>query len=779
MWLSFLKIAFRVLLRNRRFSLLNLVGLTIGLASFIVILSWVKDELSVDRFHSKKQRIVQLTIKHPEGILDANVPYALTARLADQYPEIESHCTLMRMGDISNWSFIFNPDSAEQQKAYEPAVAKVEPAFFEIFNFQLLYGSKAGLLDRPNAVVISSRIADIYYPGENPVGRSMLVNNNQLFTISGVVEIPGNTFFQFDFFIPTFADLSNDWNWRDPSYLLLAPGVDQESFNEKIASSLNDLYPDPLPGTFEVGALPIQKTHLTFGGTGKIWLFSTVALLLLFVASLNYMNLATANYTSRMRETGIRKVLGARRGQLMIHFFLETYILALAALVLALFLAELIMPAMTPLFGKRIEIGYLDQPLLLAVLFLMAGLLGTLASIYPSLLFTGGNPVEVLHRSSHPAGRRSVLILITIIFQFTLSIALMISTLVVIKQTRFTTQADLGFSVDNVVSIPMNQGLGINFLAFIERLESHPDVDMVTAGQSYPYNEDSKTNIEWTNMEDPSMGLCRYSICLKNYLELFEMRLESGRGYSEGFLTDVDKYIINEKAADMMGFEDPVGQRLTMWGREGEVIGVVRDFHHVSLHREILPHVFNIHPSNYNWLRYVFVKLNTGRSDQTLSYLESACQEFAPEFPFTYTFLEDDLRKQYTTDQNLSRILGLFALLVLVVSSLGIYGLAYYSVEKLSRVITIRKVFGAGVGQILALYYKNMLSRLGISLILAIGLSLFFTSRWLQNFAYRIHLDPFVFLVPAVLALLIAGLATMIAIGRSVRQNPADLIKQE
>ncbi len=779
MWLSFLKIAFRVLLRNWRFSLLNLAGLTIGLASFIIILSWVKDELSYDRFHQKKNRIVQLTIKHPKGVLDPNVPYALAVKMVNQYPEIESFSTLMRMESRENCSFVFSPDSTEQSKAYEPSVVKVNEDFFDIFDFPLQYGSKSNLLTMPNAVVISSRIAEIYYPGRDPVGQTILINNAQLLTVTGVAHIPENTFFHFDFFLPIVEDLSNDWNWRDPAYLLLRPGVDIDSFNEKISSYMNDNYPGPLPDVFQVSTIPIYKTHLYFGGKGKLWLFSGVALLLLFVASLNYMNLATANYTSRMRETGIRKVLGAKRGHLIMHFFMETYILAIGALFLALFFAELILPAMAPLFGKQIEIGYLDEPLVLLALLAITVLLGSLASIYPSVLFTGGSPVGVLHRTVNPAGKRSVLILITIILQFTFSIALMISTLVVIKQTRFATKADLGFSVENVLSIPMNQGLGNNFLEFLERIESNPGVEMVTAGQSFPYNEDFKTNVEWATMEDPSLGLCRFSICLNNYLEVFGMVISDGRAYDDEFMSDVDKYIINEKAASTWGLNNPVGQSLNMWGRQGEIIGVVRDFHHVSLHREILPHVFNIHPSNYGNLRYIFVKLKTDKRAETLEYLKSACQDFAPEYPFSYTFLEDDIGHLYTIDKNMSRILGLFALLILTISSLGIFGLAFYSVEKLSRVITIRKIFGAGIWNILSLYYTSMVSRIGISLILAIALSLILMPRWLRNFAYQVHLDPFLFIVPAILALAIASLATMIAIWRSIRQNPADLIKQE
>ena len=779
MWYSYIKIAFRVLISNRRFSLINLAGLTIGLASFIIIMSWVNDELSFDRFHEKKNQIYQLTVKHPDGNLDANTPYALAPNMANQYPEIEYFSSLMRMESRINSSFVFNSDSPEQVKAYEPAVARVDTGFFVIFDFPILYGDRNNLLSRPDAVVISSKIANVYFPDINPVGRNILINNAQLLTISGVADIPGNTFFQFDFFLPIFEDLSHDWNWRDPSYLLLKPGIDVAGFKQKITSFMNDNYPNPLPGSFQVTIIPIHKTHLSFGQKGKVFLFGCVALLLLLVASLNYMNLTSANYTGRIREMGIRKVLGARRIKLMINFLTESYILVFGALLLALFLAELVLPVMTPLFGRRIEIGYLNQPRVLLVLLVIVGLISSLSAIYPSVFFTRGNPVDVLHLSVHPGGRRSVLILITTIFQFTLSIVLMISTLVVICQVRFTTQVDLGFSVENVVAIPMNQGIGNNFQVFLERLVSHPDIDISSAGQSHPFNEDYKMNLDWATKENQSLGLCRYSICLNNYLDLFDMQIVSGRGYSDDFGADMDKYIINETAARMLGFDDPVGQSITMWNRTGEIIGVVKDFHHVSLHREILPHVFNIHPSNFNNLKFIFVKLGSGKKAEALSYIESVCQNLAPEFPFSYSFLEDEVGQLYATDQNLSRILGLFSLLIMIVSSLGIYGLAFYSVEKKTKEITIRKVYGASLGSILALIYKSLLSRIGISLILAIGISVFVMTRWLQNFAYRIHPDILLFILPALIAMIVAGIATLLAMWRSVRQNPADLLKKE
>lgn len=773
MWLSYIKIALRILIRNRRFSLINLAGLTLGLSSFIIIFSWVRNEMSFDRFHHRKNRIMQLVLKHPDGTPDPNVPYALAIQMARQYPEIESSSLFMRMESRMRSAFEFNLDSLETTKAYEPLVVRVDTSFFSIFDFPIRGGSKGRLLNQPNNVVISSRIAGVYFPDTDPVGQTIKLNNHQLLTISGVVDLPDNTFFRYDFFIPRFEDLSNNWNWRDPAFILLKSGVDVDNFAEKIEHFMNEAYPNPLPGEFKLTMIPIHKVHLLFDGKGKILMFSVIAIFLILVASLNYMNLATANYSERIQETGIRKVLGATRRELIIHMFTECLILVFGAMVLALFLAELILPFMTPLFGVRIEIGYLDHPFILGIILLLVVLLGGAASMYPSLLLTRGNPVNVLHRSFQPVSRRSFVLLFTIILQFTLSIALMISTLIVIKQIRYTSTASLGFSVKHIISIPLNQGIGNHFQDFLARLEQHPDILMATAGQSFPFDEDFKTNIDWSLKEDPALGLCRFSICQYNYPALFGMEIVRGRNYSENLLADQGRFIINQKAASMLGYEDPIGESLTMWGQTGEIIGVVKDFHHISLHREILPHVFNIHPANYTNLRYMFIKLKSDRNPETISYIESVCQELAPEYPFSYTYLEDEINSLYRSEINLSKILGLFALLALTVSSLGIYGLAFYSADRYHKSITIRKVFGANLRNVLSLFYRNMLSRIGISLVLAIALTWAVMSQWLQNFAYRIHPDLLLYALPALLSLLIAGAATWLAIRRIIIQNPS------
>ncbi|MFC2089630.1 ABC transporter permease [Bacteroidota bacterium] len=779
MWLNYIKIAIRILIRNYRLSLISLISFTVGLTGFIVIFSWVRTELSVDRFFKNKDQIVQLTIRHPSGILDPNTPYALAPLLAEKYPEIASYSTCMRLETLTNSSFLFRNDTSVKTLFYEPKVVRVDTSFFSIFDFPMVRGSRKAIFSGPGDVVISQRISEKYFPDIDPVGRTVVMNNSQVLTITGVVNIPENTFFEFDVFLPVFRDLSTDWNWRDPSFLLLSEGTDKVQFGNKIAKIMNDVYPHRLPGEMKVELLPLTRAHMELNGRGKIYLFSVVAMLLLLVAALNYMNLITANYTIRIKETGIRKVLGALNKQVTIHIFVETIVISLAALIVALFLSELIIPRMSNLFGRSIRIGYLEHPVILLIILAIVITIAGLASIYPAVLFSRASSARVLHGSPGGQLRRTSALIVSSIVQFTLAIALMISMVIVLRQVRYLTGKSIGISVENVISIPMNNGIGRNFQQFLDRLESHPDIEMVSAGQAFPFHEDYKTNIDWQGRSENNPGNTRYSICLENYPELFRMEAVKGRIFSSEMETDIDKYVINEQAASMLNFENPVGEYLNMWGRTGEIIGVVKDFNHVSLHREILPHVFNVHPSNYRAFKYIFVKTRSGIDPGMISFLQETCEELAPDFPFSYSWLEEDLDSLYDTEKNLGKILGLFTLLSLLISSLGIYGLAYYTVEKNAGSLAIRKVFGAKLQHILLFFIKGMTMRIGISILLSIFLAFMVTTKWLDNFAYRINGTVLVYLWPALFATIIALAAVLLAIWRTANKNPAEILKQE
>ncbi len=772
-----MKVTLRILMKNRHFTAINLCGLVIGITSFIIIISWVRHELSYDSFHTKADRIYQLIIKHPQGIFDPNTPYTIAPALANTYPEVETFTHVYRYSTISNSSFKFFPDSVNQLKSYEPEVVGVSSNFFDIFDFKIFYGNRKELLERPGSVVISSDIAQTYFGDINPVGHTIQMNNSRLLTITGVAEIPENTYFNFDFFLLNPENLASNWNWRDPSYLLLRPDIDLENFRNKIRSFVDENMPWEHEGSFELQIIPIKKSYLTFTGTQKVYIFSFIAFLLLVLAAMNYMNLASANYVNRIKESGIRKALGAGKRSLRKIIFTETYILAFTATIISLFLSEIILLMSKQFFAYKLEIGYLSNPLILLIIFGSVFIILTVSSAYPSSLFMRGNALNT-DKKTYSTGRKGQLfILLTVILQFTLTITLLISAFVIKDQVDYAVNEDLGFSVENVLSIPMNDEIADNFEVFLERMESYPGIEKVTVGKSIPYDEDSKTNIQWLNNSTEEENLFRYSICLRNYPGLFEMKPIAGRLFSDDIETDLGKYVVNETAASLFGFEEPVGEYITMWGSTGEIIGVVEDFHHVSLHREILPHIFNVNPMNYDALRFIFIKISPENINGKIEFINSVFDELAGNFPFTYSLLEDEIDQLYRKDMNLVKIIGIFVFLTIILSVLSIYGLAYHSIEKNTKEITIRKVFGASLQNNLALTYRKILAQIGFSLLIAIPLSIILMNSWLSNFAYSIKPKPVHFIISLLIAFFVAAITTTLAMWRTLNRNPIENLK--
>ncbi len=776
---SQLRMILRIMIQNRRSTLINFLGLILGLTSFIIIFSWIRTEYSVDRFHRNRGRLFQLAIKFPEGILDANSPYALAPEMKNAFPEVADYTREVRIVTQVNSSFDFYPEDPDNEPVYETNVARVDTGFFSMFSFRKVYGTGQNGLDRPDGVILGKKLADKYFSGLNPVGRQILMNGQQLLEITGVVDIPEHTRFNYDLFLPTQPSILNSWTWRDPSYVLLNPEVPVRTFEKKIVTFLNDNIPSPLPGEYQLKLVPVEKANLAFGKLKEFLLFSGIALLLLLIVAINYMNLSTANYTKRIREMSIRKIIGATPAILRKQLLAETLIQTTAGMFIALFLAELLLPRLSSLFDLSVRIGYRESPVVLLVLTCLIILFALLSVSYPVLVFTRGNPTAIL-RDTYVKGKgRSNVLLVTTIFQFTVSVCLLICTMAVIKQVKYARYLPPGVRVEDVIKIELNPQLGRQFYSFIQETEAHPGVLDITAGQMNPVNEDYKTNIEWAGRDPSTQPLVRYSICLSNFPSFFGHEIKYGRLYNDSSTADLTRFLVNEAACDLLGKENPVGDRISMWGQEGEIIGVFRNFHHASLHSRILPHVISINPSFYNNLRYLFIRLGPGDQKQTIEFIRETFASFSPDFPFSHEYLDEEVASLYSGDVRLAQIIGAFAILALLISCLGIYGLARFSAEKKTRDLTIRRVFGASFQKIILLANMDMLRRIGISVIVAIPLSFFLLERWLRSFAYSTELTWWFFLLGGLLGIALTIGATMIGIWRSLQQNPTEVLNQE
>ena len=719
-----------------------------------------------------------MVIQFPDGVLDSNTPYALAPEMKDAFPEIINYTRVVRLATNYNSSFNFFPDDSDFEPVYEPNVVQVDTGFFKMFSYSTVYSNGPININRPDVILMNKELAEKYFKDVNPVGRQIIMNGNQLLEIIGVIDIPDNSQFDYDLFLPAPADLRNSWNWRDPSFVMLKEAIDIISFESKIATFFNETFPSQLPDEYIVKLVPIHKSNLAFGKRKEFLLFTGIAVLILIIVAINYMNLSTASYTKRIREMGIRKILGATPQVLGKQMFFETLIQTFAAMICALFLAELLLPQLSTLFNASVRIGYGENPLTIVGFIGLVLFLTLLSFSYPVLIFTRGNPSTILRDTFVKGRSRSTMLLITTIFQFTVSVCLLICTMVVLRQVQFAKQTPPGVDVNEVIKVPLNQQLGRNLVGFFEEIKAHQGVLEITAGQKNPINEDYKTSIDWPGRDPASFPLVRYSICYANSPRFFGHEIKYGRLFSDTVRADLSRYLINEAACEMLGKENPVGDRLTMWGQEGEILGVFKNYHHISMHSEILPHVVNINPANYSRLRYVFIRLGDSDQTQVIDFIGETFRKFAGDFPFTYEYLKDEVDHMYEKDVRLAKIIGSFAILAMLISCLGIYGLARFSVEKKARDLTIRRVFGASFKDIILLANIEMFRRIGISVMVAIPISIFVLEKWLRSFAYRTDLSWWFFLLVGVIGICITVTATMIGIWRSLLQQPREVLNQ-
>jgi putative ABC transport system permease protein len=777
---NYFKIAFRNIGRNRLFAIINTMGLAVGMACFILITLWIQDELSYDTFHANKDHLFLMTIIHPDDVMDPNVPYALAPRLADEFPEIVHYTRIYELGNVRTCTFKYQPDEGPPVMFYESRVDLVDSSFFSMFSFSFLYGSPETALQNPDSVVLTDKIAVKYFGRVNPIGKVLTLNNREDLVISGVINIPSNSHLQTDFIALLPDRWEDNWNWADPSYLLIDNNFSVSDLKEKIAGSLVKYSPYPNADDFKVDLLPMSRVHLDFGRRTYVYIFSVIALFILLIACINYMNLATACSANRAREVGLRKVMGAKRPELIQQFLGESLLMSALALAFSLVLVRLGLPLINNLTSKQLTFSLLASH---STYFLLVGLIvavGLISGIYPAFFLSANKPANTLKASTYIRFGRSSFRVVTVVGQFAISVLIIANTAVVFRQLSFIQKRPLGLKTDCVVKVPINGSLLARFESYRNRLLQSPKVLSVTAGQDVPFNEDYKTSgIEWDGKDPEMVPNMRYSISHFDYIETFEMEIVKGRSFIRNSSADRNNYVINEKAARYMGMDDPIGKRLKFWGREGIIIGVVKNYHHVSLHREIMPQVFTVNPQNFNALKYVFIKISSENIPETLEYIRQTSFIFAPDYPYEYSFLDQGIQDLYQTEQNLGKIFSTFAALAIFISCLGIFGLASFTAESRTKEIGIRKVLGASISSIIVLISKEFSRWIFLANIIAWPLGWYLMHRWLLNFSYRIGMSPFLFILAGILSFVTAAIPVSYHALKAALKDPVNSIRYE
>jgi len=800
---NYLLIAFRNIVRQKGYAMINIAGLAIGITSCLLILFYVTDELSYDRFHEKESRIYRLFFRYTspngESFNHAVGPYRLADELAARYPEIEEAVRLsftspmeLRYGEIE---FV------------EDNVMLADSNIFNVFSIDILAGDPKSALAEPFTCVVSDEVAGKFFGEDNPVGKSLQIDTpmgEAEIRITGVFRrFPGNSHIHPDVFasMSTAEYLFNDrqkFNWGEGTvayYLLLPDGFPRQELEAKFPKLISEIFDDEeAPKYVKYWLQPLRDTHLKsdlrfdfepHGDLTTVVVFSIVALFILFIAIINYMNLSTARSARRAKEVGLRKLAGAQHGQLIRQFLAESTAMVLLAMVLALILAQLLLPVFNTISGKSFEPSVLINWKILLMLLGATLVIGILAGSYPSFVLSSFRPVKVLYRDT--GGIRSGFILrkILVVLQFSISIALIISTLVIYSQWRHLSDMDLGINPENIVIVPRPAS---GYETFKQEALKNPRVLYVTSSNKRPAGR-LTSNLEYTaegipEDEDKSIKIVTVDF---DFFETLENRIVAGRSFSKDYSMDsVSSFILNETAVKDIGWEDPIGkwfQTYTLdpetdnWkSRRGIVVGVAEDFHFESVHNTIQPVCFFV--DNF-WINWMSIKISGEEMDKTLEFLEEEYLKVDPEGNFDYSFYADDIEALYVTERRFFRLFIIFAVLAIVIASLGILGLASYSVEQRTREIGIRKVSGASGKGIILLISREFSLLVLIANLIAWPVAWYFMRNWLMGFPIRISLGIHYFLLAALIAMCIAMVTVYFQGTRAANLNPSRALRYE
>jgi predicted permease len=771
---NYIKITLRHIRNHKGYSLINIMGLAVGMACCILILLWVQDELSFDRFHENFDNLYA-TIPELQGSKYYSNPLALAPTLRENHPEVARIARFTGR----NWLTKYG------DRIFNESGGLVDKDFLKMFSFPLLEGTPDTVFAARESIVISERMAAKYFGSEDPIGKSLLVTRGPELVITGILEdVPANSHLQFDFLAP--IELMGDrehtsWSWEARTYMLLEENASWEGFASKISGFVNEHDKRTEQEVF-LHVWPLSRIHLyALRGTDPIvtiYIFLTIALAILVIACINFINLSTARSNTRAKEIGLRKVVGAERRHIIRQFIGESILFAAAALVLALALVFLLLPAFNNLSDKQLNLdiaGNASTLLMLAGIVLFTGLV---SGSYPAFLLSSFRPAKTLKGEYQGGSRGYLLRRILVVGQFTASIILIVGTIVIQRQLDYIRNRDLGLDRDHVVVLDLSRELRESYRSFKEEIRQHPDVVNVTAARRYPTNISHMNPVYWEGRGPEQYVTMTDASVDYDYFDTLGMEIIQGRSFSEEFATDQENYILNETAAGITGLESPVGKTFSVWENEGRIIGIVRDFHSTSLHNPIGPVVFSL-SQRHGSHQFVFVKIRPDRISGTLRFLEDKMGEFAPNSLFEYQFLDAVFDSQYQSDRRRGSIYSYFTVLAIFISCLGLFGMASFTAEQRTKEIGIRKVLGASIANIMLLISREFLLLLAVSNLIAWPVAYILMDRMLNNYAYRTGIALWVFIASGSAVVLIALLTVCVKIARAARADPVESLRYE
>jgi putative ABC transport system permease protein len=775
MFKNYIKITWRNIKNNKIYSFINIMGLAIGMACCILILLWVQDELSFDKFHENYSDICR-TIPELQGTKYSSNPLALARAFKEQYPEVRQitrFCDrywLMKYGD----------------KIYNESGALVDDDFLKIFTFPLIQGTPETVFASRESIVLTERSAAKYFGTQDPIGKSLLINNDIKLIVTGVLkDVPQNSHLQFDFLasmrlMGERGDTS--WSYEAGTYALLEKNVFLPDFANKISGFVME-HDKRTNQKVVLHIQPLSQVHLyALNGNDPIiyvYIFLTIAIAILIIACINFINLSTARSNTRAKEIGLRKVVGAEKADIIKQFIGESMILSAIALLVAIGVVYLFLPAFNNLAQKQLTLNIAGD---VSTLFLLIGIIlftGLASGSYPAFMLSSFRPVNVLKKGKLQSGSGGfVLRRVLVVSQFTATIVLIIGTIVMYKQLSYIRNKDIGLNRDHVLAISMNRELREGYRSFKNEVKQHPNVINVTAARRLPTNIGHINPVYWEGKGPEDYVTMTDASVDYDYFETLGMQIIQGRSFSEEYATDRENYVLNEEAARITGLESPIGKMFSCWEDEGKIIGIVKNFHTSSLHTEIGPVIFTL-SQRHGSHSYIFVKIRPNDVSGTIAYLKKKAAEFAPNNLFEYSFLDDEFNRQYVNDQRRGDIYKYFTFLAIFVSCLGLFGMASFTAEQRTKEIGIRKVLGASIANIIVLISRDFLMLLFVSNVIAWPIAYYLMDKLLNNYAYRTSIAAWVFIVSGMMAVFVALLTVCVKIVRVAHSNPADSLRYE
>jgi putative ABC transport system permease protein len=786
---NLIKTAIRHIVKHFGYSILNILGLTLGITSALFLIIYVADEVSYDRYHEKADRIYRVSSKitEPDDQFTWNVaqiPFG--PQVVQDYPEVQSFVRFINMPRALY--------KYEDKEFNEENFFYVDSTLFDIFTYEVVKGEVKSALLEPNKIILTERIAARYFGSTDPIGKTLTAGTNT-YEVTGVIkDVPSNSHFRFE----AVASRNNlpkqlgSWgNFGVFTYLLFPENSEVKAFETK----MQEMYTAYMKTIFEPLNIsivyilePITRIHLYSTNAGEpeptgsityVYIFAIVALFLVLIAAMNYMNLATARSARRAREVGLRKVVGSRRGPLVLQFLSESIVFTIISLIISVVLLIILLPKFNLLAGKSFDLHVIYSPVVLLSLLGVILVVGILGGSYPAFFLSRFSPVTVLKGEITHGSAGSMFRKVLVVIQFIVSVIMIICTLVVFRQLNYLKTMDQGFDQRNVLSLELNRAMVQKYPVLKQNLLENPNIKYVSSTNTAVGQGSGKLVFNVETDQGMSQRGINFAIVDHDFIKALGIKVIEGRDFQQDMPSDtLTGVVVNETFVKRMGWTAPIGKKIESYGGNfitARVIGIIHDYHQTGMYNEIESLLLAYRTRN----NVIYIKLSGNETQPTLNFIESKWKEVFPGQPFNYTYLTESLNNQFEADENRGLIFSLFTILAILIACLGLFGLASYMVEQRTKEIGIRKVFGANERIILRLIAKDFLILVTIGIAIAVPVAYYFMNNWLQNYVYKTKIGVPLFLIAALLTILITFITISYKAYQAAVMNPARSLKTE